>query len=83
MYKHKTTRVGKVEFIQIHDCLYHFRKAREDERATTDQIINITANYGDVIPKQDYLDLKDTYSELQTKTEAKTTEMEKLKTEHE
>jgi hypothetical protein len=58
-------------------------KARKDERASTNEIHNIIANYGDVIPKIDFNNLKAKHSELQKQVEDKTKEFNSLKAEHE
>lgn len=44
---------------------------------------NIIANYGDVIPKQDYLNLQKQFEALQARVSERATEFDNLKLEHE
>lgn len=44
---------------------------------------NIIANYGDVIPKQDFLNLQKQFEALQSRVSERATEFDNLKLEHE
>ena len=59
------------------------RKAREDEKEASQIMNNIIANYGDVIPKQDYLNLQKQFEALQARVSERATEFDNLKLEHE
>lgn len=59
------------------------RESRENERQATDRINNIVANYGDVIPKKDYLELQDQFMRLEGEHKEKEEEFHSLKQQHE
>lgn len=61
----------------------NYRKARETEKEASQLINNILANYGDVIPKKEYLTLQTQFSELQQKVSERAIEFDQLKEEQE
>lgn len=59
------------------------RKTRASEKEATRLINDIIANYGDVIPKPNYLALQEQFKALQENVAEKVAEFDQLKTEHE
>ncbi|XP_067933736.1 translin-associated factor X-interacting protein 1-like [Watersipora subatra] len=58
------------------------KKTRESEKAASQMLNDIIANYGDVIPKQDFLSLQEQYKALQQTVSEKAAEFDQLKAEH-
>ena len=63
--------------------LSYWRKTRESEKQASHLINDIIANYGDVIPKKDFVELQKQYKALQESMSEKSAEFDQLKTEHE
>ncbi|WAR12866.1 TXIP1-like protein, partial [Mya arenaria] len=58
------------------------KKARDDERAASQRLNEMVANYGDVIPRRDFEGLEKKHNELLEQVEVREQDFEKLKSEH-
>ncbi|XP_052229726.1 translin-associated factor X-interacting protein 1-like isoform X2 [Dreissena polymorpha] len=59
------------------------KKAREDEKAATQRLNEMIANYGDVIPRRDFEGLEKKHNELLESVEVQKNDFDKLRQEHE
>ncbi|ESO91005.1 hypothetical protein LOTGIDRAFT_191501 [Lottia gigantea] len=58
------------------------RKAREDERAATQRLNEMVANYGDVIPRRDFEALEVKFKKMEEDIQVKDNDFYQLKAEH-
>ena len=59
------------------------RKAREDEKAASQRLTEMVANYGDVIPRREFEQLTKDFTKLQEDFEQKVGDFSQLQEEHE
>ena len=59
------------------------RKAREGEKAASERLNEMEANYGDVIPRREFEQLTKDHTQLQEELELKSGDFLQLKEEHE